>query len=180
MAMGVNLPNRLHSVHLSLQVEQVLADIYEGGAIRTAGAKVMPFTTPHACELKCWGDATLRRRPNLPATCVSRCSSTGSAAGSGTPLSSSPHPGWCFIHISRSPYCVLHHCLSFSPASRCPLYGCRHPGASLSGSPCYAALCVPGSLLHIATARAMPRESGLHASKLRNMASISQKVRGPG
>ena len=57
--MGVNLEYRLHSVHLNLQVEQVLADIYKGGAIRTAGAKVMPFTTPDAFELKCWGDATL-------------------------------------------------------------------------------------------------------------------------
>ena len=76
MAMGVNLPNRLHSVHLSLQVEHVLAGIYEGGAIRTSGAKVLPFTTPHACELKCWGDATLERMHNFPATSVSLCIST--------------------------------------------------------------------------------------------------------
>ena len=105
MAMGVNLPNRLHSVHLSLQVEQVLADIYEGGAIRTAGAKVMPFTTPDACELKCWGDVTLGKMHNLPATSVSLCISTGPAAGSGTPLSTAPHQGGCFIHMSRSPSC---------------------------------------------------------------------------
>ena len=59
MAMGVNLEYRLHSVHLNLQVEQVLAAIYKSGAIRTAAAKVMPFTTPDAFELKCWGDATL-------------------------------------------------------------------------------------------------------------------------
>ena len=76
MAMGVNLPNRLHSVHLSLQVDPVLAGIYEGGAIRTSGAKVMPFTTPHACELKGWSDATLERMHNFLATSVSLCIST--------------------------------------------------------------------------------------------------------
>ena len=45
MAVGVNLEYRLHCVHLNLQVEQVLAAIYKGGAIRTAAAKVMPFTS---------------------------------------------------------------------------------------------------------------------------------------
>ena len=74
--MGVNIWTGLQAVHVSLQVEQVLADIYEGGAIRTAGAKVMPFTTPHACELKYLGDATLERMHNFPATSVSLCIST--------------------------------------------------------------------------------------------------------
>ena len=43
-------------------------------------------------------------KPNIPATSVSLCISTGTAAGSGKPLSSSPHPGGCFTHTSRYPY----------------------------------------------------------------------------
>ena len=43
--------------------------------------------------------------------------------------------------------------------------GARRPGASLSGSPCCAALCVTRSLLDVANTRIMPRESGLHASR---------------
>ena len=46
----------------------------------------------------------MRNRPNIPATSVSLCISTGPAAGSGKSLSSSPHPGGCFTHTSRSPY----------------------------------------------------------------------------
>ena len=42
-----------HSVYFCLHVQQVIGPIYVDGAIRTAGAKVMPFTTQHACELKC-------------------------------------------------------------------------------------------------------------------------------
>ena len=94
-----------HCVHFCLHVQQVLVAIYVDGAIRTAGAKVMPFTTQHASELKCWGDATLGGRHILPATSVSLCISTCPAARSGTHLSTSPHLGWCFILISRSPYC---------------------------------------------------------------------------
>ena len=64
----------------------------------------MPFTTQHEGKLICWGDGRLRNRPNIPATSVSLCISTGTAAGSGKPLSSSPHPGGCFTHTSRYPY----------------------------------------------------------------------------
>ena len=57
MAMGVNLFHKVWSfiqwLHVSLHVEQVLADIYVGGAIRTAGDNVMPCTTQHTGELKC-------------------------------------------------------------------------------------------------------------------------------
>ena len=180
------------AVHFCLQVQQVRGPIYVDGAIRTAGAKVMPFTSQHACELKCWGDATLGGRPNLPATSVSLCISTCPAASSSTPLSPSPHPGGCFIHISRSPYCpaqFVEVSLVPHPPSQsfmCPLLpgalctGARRPAPRLSGNHCCPALCVPVSLLHVATASPMPRESGLHSSKRRNMASISQKVRGPG
>ena len=109
MAMGVNHIRAAcifrHSVHFCLHVQQVLGPIYVDGAIRTAGAKVRPFTTQHACELKCWGDVTLRRMHNHSATSVFLCISTCPDAGSGTPLSPSPHPGGSFIHISRSPYC---------------------------------------------------------------------------
>ena len=94
-----------HSVHFCLHVQQVLGPIYADGAIRTTGAKVMPFTSQHACELKCWGDVTLGRMHNHPATSVSLCISSGPPAGSGTPLSTSPHQGGCFIHMSRSPSC---------------------------------------------------------------------------
>ena len=116
----------------------------------------------HACELKCCGEVTLGRRHS---TCPD--------AGSGTPLSPSPHPGGCFIHISRSPYCpaqfVEVSLVPYPPSKTfmCPLRpgalctGARHPVASLSGSPCYPALCVPGSLLHVATANlGSMRESG--------------------
>ena len=48
-----------HSVHFCLHVQQFLGPIYVDGAIRTAAAKVIPFTSQHAFELKCWGDATL-------------------------------------------------------------------------------------------------------------------------
>ena len=65
-----------HSVHFCLHVQQVLGPIYADGAIRTTGAKVMPFTSQHACELKCWGDVTLGRMHNHPATSVSLCIST--------------------------------------------------------------------------------------------------------
>ena len=94
-----------HSVHFCLHVQQVLGPIYADGAIRTTGAKIMPFTTQHACELKCWSDATLGGRPNLPPTSFSQCISTCPGAGSCPPLSPSPHQGGCFIHIARSPYC---------------------------------------------------------------------------
>ena len=92
-----------HSVHFCLHVQQVLGPIYVDGAIRTTCAKVMPFTTQHACELKCWGDVTLGRRHNHPATSVSLCISGWPAAGSGSHYRTSPHPVRCFIHISRSP-----------------------------------------------------------------------------
>ena len=102
--MGVYLRSVRKSVRKSWHVEQILAAIHEGGAIRTAGPKVMPFTTQHEGKLICWGDGRLRNRPNIPATSVSLCISTGTAAGSGKPLSSSPHPGGCFTHTSRYPY----------------------------------------------------------------------------
>ena len=63
MAMGVNHICAVcifrHSVHFCLHVQQVLRPIFVDGSIRIAGAKVMPLTTQRACELKCWGDATL-------------------------------------------------------------------------------------------------------------------------
>ena len=78
--MGVNLFLKVKSfikwLHVSLHVEHVLGLIYADGAIRTTGAKVMPFTSQHACELKCWGDVTLGRMHNHPATSVSLCIST--------------------------------------------------------------------------------------------------------
>ena len=65
-----------HSVHFCLHVQQVLRPIFVDGSIRIAGAKVMPLTTQRACELKCWGDVSLGRRHNHPATSVSLCIST--------------------------------------------------------------------------------------------------------
>ena len=104
MGMGVSLRIHIQPVHFWLHVQQVLGSIYVDGAISAAAAKVMSFTSNHAFELKYSGDAPLGGRPNLPATSVSLCISTWSAAGSGPQHSPSPHPGGCFIHISRSPY----------------------------------------------------------------------------
>ena len=57
MALGVNNICAAcafrQSVHFCLHVQQVLADIYVGGAIRTAGDNVMPCTTQNTGELKC-------------------------------------------------------------------------------------------------------------------------------
>ena len=46
-------------VQVCLQVLHVFVSIYVDGAIRTAAAKLMPFTSQHAFELKCWGSVTL-------------------------------------------------------------------------------------------------------------------------
>ena len=103
-----------HSVHFCLHVQQVLGPIYADGAIRTTGAKVMPFTSQHACELKCWGDVTLGRMHNHPATSVSLCISTCPDAGSGTPLSpSQPSIPECASFTYLGPHTVLHHSSKF-------------------------------------------------------------------
>ena len=42
-----------HGVGCLLHVSQILEVIYVDGAKRTAAAKVTPFTSQHASELKC-------------------------------------------------------------------------------------------------------------------------------
>ena len=126
MAMGVNLATRLQSVHVSMQVEQVLADIYEGGVILTTGAKVMPFRTHNACEQKGWGDVTLGRMHNHPATSVSLCISGWPATGSApysVPILLWPHTFLDeFSKFLWSPIRSAN--LSCAPVSRCSVHGC--------------------------------------------------------
>ena len=59
MGMGVNLFIHLYSVHFCLQHIHVFDSICGDGAISAAAAKVMRFTSHHALELKCSGDARL-------------------------------------------------------------------------------------------------------------------------
>ena len=129
MAMGVNHICAAcifrHSVHFCLHVQQVLGPIYVDGAIRTAGAKVRPFTTQHACELKCWGDVTLFPYAFRHVPMLAQAHALAHPRIPEVPL---------FTYLG--PHTVLHH----------------FPAAS--GSPCCPTLCVPGSLLHVATARA--------------------------
>ena len=49
MTMGMSM---FHAVHCLLQVSQTREVIYVDGANRTAAAKVTPFTSKHASELK--------------------------------------------------------------------------------------------------------------------------------
>ena len=125
MGMGVNLRIHIQSVHFWLQHIHVFDSICVDGAISAAAAKVMRFTSHHALELKCSGDAPLGGRPNLPATSVSLCISTWSAAGTGAQHSPSPHgpiPSWYMcLNFSGPPSAepIFH----VSPACRCPLHG---------------------------------------------------------
>ena len=48
-----------HAAHCFLHVRQVLETIYGDGAMRTAAAKVIPFTCQNQCELKGKGGAIL-------------------------------------------------------------------------------------------------------------------------
>ena len=66
MGMGVNLPIHIQSVHFWLHVQHVLGSIYVDGAISAAAANVTPFTSHHAFELKCSGDAPLGGRLTSP------------------------------------------------------------------------------------------------------------------
>ena len=57
MGMGVNLFIHLYSVHFCLQHIHVFDSICGNGGISAAAAKDMRFTSHHALELKCSGDA---------------------------------------------------------------------------------------------------------------------------
>ena len=81
-----------------------------------------------------------------------------------SPYFSGPILSWTsFLSFSGPPSArpIFH--VPLFPGALCT--GARRPGASLSGSPCCAALCVTRSLLDVANTRIMPRESGLHASR---------------
>ena len=81
-----------------------------------------------------------------------------------SPYFSGPILSWTsFLSFSGPPSArpIFH--VSLFPGALCT--GARRPGASLSGSPCCAALCVTRSMPDVANTRIMPRESGLHASR---------------
>ena len=116
---------------------------------------------------------------NLPATCLSLCISIRPDAGSYPHISPCPHPGKYVIQKSRPPirldvdYIFLRYPNPPSNSFMCTLLpgaictGPRRPWARFADTRCCPALCIPGSLRHMAPGRAMPRESGLHSRKAR-------------
>jgi hypothetical protein len=127
---------------------------------RTAAAKVMPFTPQHF-EPKCSGDATLAGRRNHPPRSVSLIISTRPTAGSGRHRNSARRPeDTLFKNIG--PLIPWNQLLSLSgPPPPCSYFMCpmltgtlctlnRRPTDRLPGTPCCPAVCVPGSLLHVA------------------------------
>ena len=133
----------------------------------TAAAKVMPFTFQTHCEPKCTGGATFWEK-------AEHSRKSFSYAFRARPLQARPHilsPYFSGPILSWTSFLSFSGPPSARPIFHVPLFpgalctGARRPGASLSGSPCCAALCVTRSLHDVANTRIMPRESGLHASR---------------
>ena len=167
MTMGVNLSSHHKYVHSWWQVQQVVVSIYVDGAIRTAAAKVMPFTSQTHCEPKCTGGATFWEK-------AEHSRKSFSYAFRARPLQARPHilsPYFSGPILSWTSFLSFSGPPSARPIFHVPLFpgalctGARRPGARVSGSPCCAALCVTRSLHDVANTRIMPRESGIRASR---------------